>query len=1448
MIWELCTTTGISKLIGLTFLKEVEFPGKAGFSGLYTIYSIEVSSSLLKIRSKLNQRTLQVGFWTVRVETHGQREDLRIKVEKYYLPKFEVYVRMPPFILETENVISVNVLGLYLFEKAVKGDVLVRWYAKIIDGFYPYYHDSVQYRSQYAHYQNKSSRYNRYKSRNIFDEQVSNLNLSNPERYEMLDSSFSPNIEATPVNKWTYISSELRKIDTNEDFYLQIADINRQMGTLTNIQIRAEAFLTEFFYNSTQRGFCESKLINPTLTLKFLGSEPMVFKPGMLFEGTVSITHHDYVPLSKDDLKESSLNINIRAKKQDGSVENLPSIFIPKSLTSDFSSFQDIDWLTHYGQLFGSKAAEDTENNINPAAFFTDDVDKNTEFIFHEIYAREKSFEEFRNTGVHRFRFKVPKLTEELYLSATYSDPINSRDTFTETTVYGAYGPKDKFIHVRSSTKNISVGHYVVFHVQSNFPLPSFDWIIVSKNILVASGREYGSDIHPAVTTFSIVVSSEMAPGFHIMVYSVLKPDDYLISDSAYYPVNTFNRHKIEFKLNQVKDHSKNTLEAIFKGDPGAVFMTSVTRTFFYSSQGKNSVTETSILESLHTFDKSQQHIHKLYTTDRDALYLDKVTYYPSMDYGVDAKRTFESKNLLVFTDYVYIPQTPLTRQCNISLGMFPCLHKGCYTEAQICNGQKDCEDGSDESQCKEEFLELQNDNLGFRLSRFSRFTDYFESGVDIWGWFDINMDEDREQFNTIEVPLITDNWFFSAFSISKTNGIGIIDPFEYVTNRPIHFTCEAPSKVHRGESVGIRCIVMNRSPEDLECLLTLKGSDDYEFIHVEQYGYVTSYSPRTSKGDHQHLVYVRGENEVDVHFPIKPVLSSDQGFISVDLSISTQIMSASQIVSIEIIPEGSIVHRHTSVLLDLKSRAFELEFMNIIVDESPIIPYEIYRRYIFGSPYGKFSLSGDVIGPTFIDGNPASLESMFPDGNGRFGKGTEYHTFNLASNAWQLHYFRLTNQLQSNWELTKSVFEQMNVEYAAVMRRYSSQGWVSNWDAAKPSVWLTAWSIRIFETISFQDWEDYIYVDPEIFQSSILWLINYQNKNGAFIETEFYTNPLHKAMACKIGQGNKTIALTSHVLISLQVTADKIQGETKKYVAHARKRAVHYLEKNLPMIKDPYDLAITAYALALSRSAEADAAYGKLMKMKRIESGMVYWSPTKIETHRVRYEFNRPFLEAKSKQTNDALAVEATGYALLTLFLVEGGGVTILQDQIVEWLNTMRLGVGGFIATVDTIIALEALVTYSYNSRIKDLTDLHIKIEIPDSNITHSLKINGDEVSRLQTFNIPNVWGHINMYATGAGQAVAQMDINYGIDYEPFKDTPPEDCFKLSIYESFRGRNKSEIDVRSCFSWTCTNESENSGMAMLVVDIPTGYIMLQVIISLKEFKLWKINLSNYSA
>ena len=845
---------------------------------------------------------------------------------------------------------------------------------------------------------------------------IRNLSLIvRPDRYGYVDPYV--NTTSQPIRplfqNWTYLTTETRPFRKNVDlggtFFLTMKDVRNFMGTTQGVQVRAEAFVTEYFYNNTQRGFCETRIINQTLSLRFVGNSPMVFTPGMLFEGAVSVRYHDQVALPAEDLRDSELEINVRAKKKDGSVVDLTKIRVPKYVADQFNEFQDIDRLAHYGQSFGSDAIYDVINNndINPAAFITNNVDKNTEFLY-SIYAKEKQFEEYREKGVHRFRFEVPELTEELYLTAYYSDNKNPQNTYTEATAYASYGPRDRHIQVRSSTRNIAVGEYVVFHVKSNFPLPYFDWLIVSKNLILNSGREYGSDIHAVTNTFSLVVSSEMAPGFHIIVHTVTKPDDFMLSNSAYFPVQAINRHKIEFKLTQIKDHLKDTVEATCRGDPGAVFLSSSIRSAVFATQGKNTITKASILESLHTFENVDKHIHRVFFTDREGTKPDEVSYYPSMDYGVDTNRTFELNELLIFTDFVFIPQTPLTRQCNKTAGYFPCLHKGCYTADQICNGYKDCEDGLDEADCGDELSAQQDATLRFRLSRVNRYTDFYDVGSGEWGWFDVNIDEDREQFYNLEVPLTTDTWYFNAFSISKKHGIGIMDdPLSFDSIRPVHFYCEAPKEVHRGESVGIRCMIMNRSPYDLETVIMLMGSDDYEFINVESYGFVESHNPRTSKGDHHHLVFVRGQDELEVHLPIKPTPDREQGEITAYVTLSTQIMSNTQELTINILPEGSIVHRHTSLLLDLKSRANEIKYMNIFVDETPEIPYEIFRRYIYNSPYGRVSLSGDVIGPTFMKNSPVNLESMFPDGNGRFGKGTEYHGFNLAANTWQLHYYR---------------------------------------------------------------------------------------------------------------------------------------------------------------------------------------------------------------------------------------------------------------------------------------------------------------------------------------------------------------------------------------------------------------------------------------------------------
>ena len=80
-------------------------------------------------------------------------------------------------------------------------------------------------------------------------------------------------------------------------------------------------------------------------------------------------------------------------------------------------------------------------------------------------------------------------------------------------------------------------------------------------------------------------------------------------------------------------------------------------------------------------------------------------------------------------------------------------------------------------------------------------------------------------------------------------------------------------------------------------------GSDDYKFIHVEEYGYVTSYAPRLSSGDHQHLLFVRGVSEIEVPLPVAPLLQ--QGEITVKIDLSTQVKDNTRIVRKEALDEN---------------------------------------------------------------------------------------------------------------------------------------------------------------------------------------------------------------------------------------------------------------------------------------------------------------------------------------------------------------------------------------------------------------------------------------------------------------------------------------------------------------------------------------------------------------
>ena len=58
------------------------------------------------------------------------------------------------------------------------------------------------------------------------------------------------------------------------------------------------------------------------------------------------------------------------------------------------------------------------------------------------------------------------------------------------------------------------------------------------------------------------------------------------------------------------------------------------------------------------------------------------------------------------------------------------------------------------------------------------------------------------------------------------------------------------------------------------------------------------------------------------------------------------------------------------------------------------------------------------------------------------------------------------------------------------------------------------------------------------------MWMLNYQTLDGAFVETEHYSQiPLHHPMAPSVaGNVTKHVPLTAHALISLETSSPVLQ------------------------------------------------------------------------------------------------------------------------------------------------------------------------------------------------------------------------------------------------------------------------------------------------------------------
>ncbi|XP_069938701.1 CD109 antigen [Cherax quadricarinatus] len=1313
----------------------------------------------------------KVGWWGIKALVNGQEEIKRIKVEKWYTPRFEVKLFMPKYFLETDEAVTGEVGGEFGNDKGAFGNATLRLYV----------------RSKHS-------------------------------------------------KDWVFVmEEEFVPFDGEDEYSFPMEEISKKVPALDGSEVRVEAEITETFMLVTETGYSMAKIINSSVNCRFLGSPPYVFKPGMPFEASIAVSYHDLQPLGVEKLHSSKLVVRAEAQAESGSRHTVFNVEIPQvNAEEEENEFLKSSWL-YNKRLQAILAKDPTYKPEDYDSRISIDSESGTRYLTEnelvekklEIFVRNQHFQKYREKGVFHFTVDVPDKTAGLTLTASYQDDSGSVASASAQAI-AYYSSKKQYIGVETSSKEVTVGDFVVFHVRSNFNMDSFHYLIMAKEMILYAAKEVlDRTSRASVRTVSVPVSSEMAPAFKIIVYHLTHSYE-IISDSLTVPVDGISRHKVRLNINQDKDHSIRSVELGTYSTPGAFYGISGVREFTYAMRGGNELSRASVLNSLHGFANSTRSLHKMTWRYREGYQPEEVEYYTAGNYGPDANRTFDFSGLVVLTDtnVGVIPGYAESR-CNATDGYSLCLVGGCYPTKKRCDGVVDCTDGFDEVDC---FDPLEDKELDFRIHRYIKFSDFFDTEDGDWLWLDINIGHKGHEQNDIELPKVDDPYVLNAFSVSKEFGFGLIDyPLKYSAMPPMYISLEMPDSCRRGEQIGMRIMIFNNLPQEMMILLVLHGADTHRFVLVEEHGVVDFYRPRTKAGDHQHLVSVNADSAMEVIFPI--VATVDQGEIEVTVSALTQIGRDEETATLMVEPEGATIDRHTSILLDLKNRAVVYEYMDIIVEESFVIPLDIRRRFVAGSPRGHVSICGDVVGPSFPNEGPVDTLQMLR----KELRGTEPSTFNFGANLWTLHYLRLSNQL--DYSEVREIFDQLNVELAAIIYRFGADGSFKMWDTAGPSVWLTAWTTRILQHAQFQDWENIIYIEPRIISKAIEWLVKWQDPiTGAFRETPSYEKvPLDKkASSYSYGahhRGPKNITLTAQCLITLEITISSLQGRVRGQANSARAQAIRYLSRELKSLYDPYEVAIVAYALSVANSVDKEAAFNALDRLKREENGLIYWSRAPIKTNTRVYENNqRNLLQPKYEQEWDSHAVEATSYALLVYLIRDG--VNIIQERIVEWLNAMRMHDGGFISTVDTLVALQALTEYSYRARLRDITDMRVNVEATGEigRASHSVVISNTSVSKMNLIPIQNVWGLVNVVAHGAGQAILQLDVSYGVDWTPLKKQPPVDAFELEVREFYTPfGNKSHCNIKVCARWINYKEAEQSSATVIEIEVPTGYVAFQI-------------------
>ena len=314
-----------------------------------------------------------------------------------------------------------------------------------------------------------------------------------------------------------------------------------EANSLDNSIIAIDAYVIENDLEITSSGFASTRIVNRRYNLKFLGSSIQTFRTGLPIKVFCLLMEENSQQISYDLILNKFLSITPIIYYEDHEQILYTRSFIMMSNANagiwqiELNLFNEIDRNDfNYIKKIALNATYLDEDYQSDDLIFT----SNTFFYENNFLNHNRNQTQNEN---HLKKTIAGQLILMPYVSIS-----------------------KRFLKVWTSTIEPQIGENIVFHVRSNFNVQMLNYVLISKNVILTTGRII---MDYTIKTFFIQIEKQMSPASTLLVYCLDQNGEFL-SDSIYFPVSLFlrlNRTKsVAASADQMQSNEFSSFENYF--------------------------------------------------------------------------------------------------------------------------------------------------------------------------------------------------------------------------------------------------------------------------------------------------------------------------------------------------------------------------------------------------------------------------------------------------------------------------------------------------------------------------------------------------------------------------------------------------------------------------------------------------------------------------------------------------------------------------------------------------------------------------------------------------------------------------------------------------------------------------------------------------------------------